>query len=137
MCLFFFTKKKYYHLLQFFVCNCMEDFSPSHPNRYRRMLEVRKKLPSYKMRDEIVDTIKKNQVVVLSGETGECCWVKLSLHFFFYMCVCVISVYKDQARSEKMLKTPVITMYKQEKNLGNFHNFLVFLSFSITFINLF
>ncbi|KAG0721052.1 ATP-dependent RNA helicase DHX36 [Chionoecetes opilio] len=34
------------------------------------MLEVRKKLPSYKMRDEIVDTIRNNQVVVLSGETG-------------------------------------------------------------------
>ncbi|KAK8400341.1 hypothetical protein O3P69_003203 [Scylla paramamosain] len=37
---------------------------------YQRMLEVRKKLPSYKMRDEIVDTIRNNQVVVLSGETG-------------------------------------------------------------------
>lgn len=35
------------------------------------MLEVRKKLPSYKMRDEIVSTINGNQVVVLSGETGE------------------------------------------------------------------
>lgn len=35
------------------------------------MLQVRKRLPSYKMRDEIVDTINANQVVVLSGETGE------------------------------------------------------------------
>lgn len=35
------------------------------------MLEVRKKLPSYKMRDEIVDTVRDNQVVVISGETGE------------------------------------------------------------------
>ncbi|KAK8738267.1 hypothetical protein OTU49_004134, partial [Cherax quadricarinatus] len=37
---------------------------------YQQMLEVRKKLPSYKMRDEIVDAIQKHQVVVLSGETG-------------------------------------------------------------------
>lgn len=37
---------------------------------YQRMLEVRKKLPSYEMRDEIVNTINSNQVVVLSGETG-------------------------------------------------------------------
>lgn len=40
-------------------------------NRYKRMLEVRKKLPSYKMRDEIITTIRDNQVVVVSGETGK------------------------------------------------------------------
>ena len=45
------------------------------------MLEVRKKLPSYEMRDEIVDTIRNNQVVVLSGETGECWYMKLAPHF--------------------------------------------------------
>ncbi|XP_037783105.1 ATP-dependent DNA/RNA helicase DHX36-like isoform X1 [Penaeus monodon] len=38
--------------------------------KYQKMLEVRKKLPSYKMRDEIVDTVRDNQVVVISGETG-------------------------------------------------------------------
>lgn len=38
--------------------------------QYQQMLAIRKKLPSYKMRDEIVDTIRDNQVVVLSGETG-------------------------------------------------------------------
>ncbi|XP_069186180.1 ATP-dependent DNA/RNA helicase DHX36 isoform X2 [Procambarus clarkii] len=37
---------------------------------YQQMLEVRKRLPSYKMRDEILDKIGSNQVVVLSGETG-------------------------------------------------------------------
>lgn len=37
---------------------------------YQKMLEFRKKLPAFKMRDEIVDLIRDNQVVVLSGETG-------------------------------------------------------------------
>ncbi|KAK7086921.1 hypothetical protein SK128_013296 [Halocaridina rubra] len=37
---------------------------------YKKMLEFRKKLPSYKMRDEIVDLVRENRVVVLSGETG-------------------------------------------------------------------
>ncbi|XP_042210560.1 ATP-dependent DNA/RNA helicase DHX36-like [Homarus americanus] len=37
---------------------------------YQEMLKVRKRLPSYKMKDEIIDTIQENQVVVLSGETG-------------------------------------------------------------------
>lgn len=35
------------------------------------MLKVRKRLPAYKMKDEIVDTVQGNQVVVLSGETGK------------------------------------------------------------------
>ena len=34
------------------------------------MLAFRKKLPSYKMRDEIIQKIKDNQVLVISGETG-------------------------------------------------------------------
>lgn len=37
---------------------------------YRSMLEFRQKLPSYKMKEEILDTIEENQVVVISGETG-------------------------------------------------------------------
>jgi len=38
--------------------------------RYKKMLEFRKKLPSYTMREELMDLINKNQVVVVSGETG-------------------------------------------------------------------
>ena len=34
------------------------------------MLEFRKKLPSYALMDEVVQLVLKNQVVVLSGETG-------------------------------------------------------------------
>lgn len=41
------------------------------------MLEARKKLPSYKMRDEIVDAVRDNQVVVISGETGKLNWFKI------------------------------------------------------------
>lgn len=37
---------------------------------YIRMLESRKNLPSYSKQDEIIKLIKKNQVVVISGETG-------------------------------------------------------------------
>lgn len=39
-------------------------------SRYREMLDFRQKLPSYKKKDEIVQLIEKNQVVVLFGETG-------------------------------------------------------------------
>ncbi|GFR70434.1 ATP-dependent RNA helicase DHX36 [Elysia marginata] len=35
-----------------------------------KMLEFRKKLPSYTMREEIVSTIEASQVLVISGETG-------------------------------------------------------------------
>ncbi|XP_066989713.1 ATP-dependent DNA/RNA helicase DHX36-like isoform X1 [Macrobrachium rosenbergii] len=37
---------------------------------FLKMLDFRKKLPAFQMRDEIVDLIRDNQVVVLSGETG-------------------------------------------------------------------
>ncbi|CAG4952139.1 unnamed protein product [Colias eurytheme] len=37
---------------------------------YKKMLEFRKILPAYKKRDHILDVIDKNQVIVISGETG-------------------------------------------------------------------
>lgn len=37
---------------------------------YANMLRSREKLPTYKMRNEIVQVIRENQVVVISGETG-------------------------------------------------------------------
>ncbi|KAK0172162.1 hypothetical protein PV328_005512 [Microctonus aethiopoides] len=39
-------------------------------SRYQNMMEFRSKLPSFKMKDEILNIIDKNQVVVISGETG-------------------------------------------------------------------
>ncbi|XP_046400420.1 ATP-dependent DNA/RNA helicase DHX36-like [Ischnura elegans] len=39
-------------------------------SRYLDMIKFRKKLPSFEMRDQILDLINKNQVVVVSGETG-------------------------------------------------------------------
>lgn len=39
-------------------------------NTYKKMLVGRQRLPSYKMKDEILDLVKNNQAVVLSGETG-------------------------------------------------------------------
>ncbi|XP_076061555.1 ATP-dependent RNA helicase Rhau [Oratosquilla oratoria] len=49
----------------------LESFKETRNNpKYQAMLEFRKKLPSYKMQDEILSTIRDNQVVVLSGETG-------------------------------------------------------------------
>ncbi|XP_033644979.1 ATP-dependent DNA/RNA helicase DHX36-like [Asterias rubens] len=38
--------------------------------RYKNMQTFRKKLPSYKMRQELLQLIHDNQVVVISGETG-------------------------------------------------------------------
>ncbi|XP_011304588.1 ATP-dependent RNA helicase DHX36 [Fopius arisanus] len=37
---------------------------------YQRMLDFRSKLPAYEMREEILDLINGNQVLVISGETG-------------------------------------------------------------------
>ena len=38
--------------------------------KYRKMMEFRRKLPSWQKRQEILDVVERNQVVVLSGETG-------------------------------------------------------------------
>lgn len=40
-------------------------------SNYKRMQEFRKKLPSWDKRDELLHLIENNQVVVISGETGE------------------------------------------------------------------
>ncbi len=37
---------------------------------YQKMQEFRKSLPSYQIRQEILDTIENNQVVLIKGETG-------------------------------------------------------------------
>ena len=37
---------------------------------YGKMLSIRQKLPAWSMREEIVELIKNNRVVILSGETG-------------------------------------------------------------------
>ncbi|VDH96114.1 ATP-dependent RNA helicase DHX36 [Mytilus galloprovincialis] len=39
-------------------------------SRYLRMMEFRKKLPSYDMREEVVSVVNSSQVTVISGETG-------------------------------------------------------------------
>ncbi|KAE9533247.1 hypothetical protein AGLY_009288 [Aphis glycines] len=38
--------------------------------KYRSMCEIRKKLPFYSKKDEILELIHKNQVILISGETG-------------------------------------------------------------------
>lgn len=38
--------------------------------QYKEMLTFREKLPAYKMKEELLNIIKNNQVVVISGETG-------------------------------------------------------------------
>jgi ATP-dependent RNA helicase DHX36 len=37
---------------------------------YKSMMKFRENLPAFKMKDEIVNTVWKNQVTVISGETG-------------------------------------------------------------------
>ncbi|CAH2090225.1 unnamed protein product [Euphydryas editha] len=39
-------------------------------NRYNRMMSDRRKLPAWQKRQEILDAMKKSQVIVISGETG-------------------------------------------------------------------
>ncbi|XP_072937350.1 putative ATP-dependent RNA helicase DHX57 [Epargyreus clarus] len=39
-------------------------------NRYNKMMSGRRKLPAWEKRKEILNTIEKSQVVVISGETG-------------------------------------------------------------------
>ena len=39
-------------------------------SRYYSILETRQKLPVYQFKDELVDAVKKNQFVVVEGETG-------------------------------------------------------------------
>ncbi|KAG5667809.1 hypothetical protein PVAND_015778 [Polypedilum vanderplanki] len=38
--------------------------------QYQEMLKIRQSLPAWSMRDEIIKTIKSNQVCIISGETG-------------------------------------------------------------------
>lgn len=38
---------------------------------YKFMLDARKRLPAFKMQQEILHAINHNQIVLLSGETGE------------------------------------------------------------------
>ena len=41
------------------------------PNsKFEEMMFSRSKLPAYKMRDEVLDTIRNNQITVVSGDTG-------------------------------------------------------------------
>jgi len=41
-----------------------------HNEKFKDMLEFRKNLPSYKMKEVLLEAMKENQVVVISGETG-------------------------------------------------------------------
>ena len=51
--------------------NLIKKFQEKKKNSYyQKMLETRKSLPAWTMKDEIVKTINANQVVVISGDTG-------------------------------------------------------------------
>ena len=39
-------------------------------DRYKQIHNQRISLPIYQMKDEIIDALQKNQVIVVSGETG-------------------------------------------------------------------
>ncbi|GBP76774.1 ATP-dependent RNA helicase DHX36 [Eumeta japonica] len=38
--------------------------------KYKKMLDFRKKLPTYEMANDLLEIVERNQVVVISGETG-------------------------------------------------------------------
>lgn len=39
-------------------------------DKYKQMLEFRQKLPSFQHREEIVESVKRNKVVLIAGNTG-------------------------------------------------------------------
>jgi pre-mRNA-splicing factor ATP-dependent RNA helicase DHX15/PRP43 len=51
-----------------------EEFSPwtglPYSKRYYSILETRQKLPVYKFKDKLIETVRRNQFVVVEGETG-------------------------------------------------------------------
>lgn len=51
-------------------------------SNYKRMQEVRKKLPAWSNMNEILETVDKNQVVIISGETG--CGKSTQVYFNIY-----------------------------------------------------
>jgi HrpA-like RNA helicase len=53
---------------EFFKMRLLAKQSSKH---YQKMMEFRRKLPSFGMRDQILELVEQNQVVVISGETGK------------------------------------------------------------------
>lgn len=45
-------------------------------NRYYSILETRQKLPVYQFKDDLIEAVKKNQFVVVEGETGSGAYLK-------------------------------------------------------------
>ncbi|XP_047508278.1 putative ATP-dependent RNA helicase DHX57 isoform X2 [Pieris napi] len=45
-------------------------FEKPENNRYNKMMSARKKLPAWQKRNDILNAMKKSQVIVISGETG-------------------------------------------------------------------
>ena len=59
----------------------------SYSDRYKELGKVWSKFPAYEKMDEIIDTIKKNQVLLIIAETGSGKTVlvpKFALHVFEY-----------------------------------------------------
>jgi hypothetical protein len=42
--------------------------------QYQKMMEFRQRLPTFGMKDRILDLVEQNQVTVISGETGKNCF---------------------------------------------------------------
>jgi len=56
---------------------------------YQKMREFRQKLPSFGMRNKILELVEQNQIIVISGETGNnsvrCTW-EIASRFFVFFC---------------------------------------------------
>ncbi|CAF0812927.1 unnamed protein product [Didymodactylos carnosus] len=46
------------------------DYEDEHKKKYRSLQDVRKTLPIYKLRDELMKAIRDHQVLIIEGETG-------------------------------------------------------------------
>ena len=57
-----------------------------HSKHFQKMLDFRQRLPSFKKRKELVDLIENNQMIVISGETGnEFFFFKNNLKIFLFL----------------------------------------------------
>lgn len=56
---------------------------------YQKMREFRQKLPSFGMKNKILELVEQNQIIVISGETGNnsvrCTWEVASRIFVFFV----------------------------------------------------
>lgn len=80
-------KRRYVNAIRTELCNTIRDdcierddlldkqlyeefMNKQNHTKYREMLKIRKTLPSYNYKENIIEAVNRNQVIVITGETG-------------------------------------------------------------------